>query len=232
MIGVVDRRFWPAPTDIFSAAVDMIREGNLQDALLATMRRIAIGYTVGCASGIVIGLLLGAIRPVRVAFEPIIHALYTVPKLALLPLLLLAFGLGEQPVIILIAVTVFFVVAISTTAAVLGVSEAYLETAKSFGGNRLQILWDVVVPAALPTIIVSLRLAAGIALLVVVGVEFVQGSNGLGFLIWNSWQLFLAPRMYVGIVIVAVLGVIFQSLIVALAHRLAPWASTDTMVEV
>jgi ABC-type nitrate/sulfonate/bicarbonate transport system permease component len=230
--GLIDRRFWPAPSDIFSEAVTLVRDGSLQNAVVASIRRVAIGYSLGCASGVFVGLLLGTVRPLRIALEPIVHALYTVPKLALLPLLLLIFGIGESPVIILIAVTVFFLVAIATTAAALSVPETYLETSRSFGASRTRLFSDVVVPSTLPAVVVSLRLSAGIAILVVVGVEFVNGSSGLGFLIWNSWQLFLAPRMYVGIVVVAVLGALFQSLIAAIGRRLAPWANTNAMVEI
>lgn len=229
---VIDRRYWPSPSDCFAAGRELIDTGALQDATIATVRRILIGYVIGCSSGIAIGLLLGAFRTLRVAFEPIIHALYTVPKLALLPLLLLVFGIGEAPTIILIAITVFFVVAISTTAGVHAVPKAYIDASKSLGGTRRELFRHVIVPASLPSMIVALRLSAGIAVLVVIGVEFVYGGDGLGHLIWNSWQLFIADRMYVGIIVVAVIGVLFQAAVAYLGKRLAPWAEIDGIVEI
>lgn len=119
---------------------------------------------------------------------------------------------------------VFLTTAIALTDAVVNVPASYVEAAQSFRCSRLQLVRDVVLPATLPSIIVTLRLSAGIAILVVVGVEFVHGGDGMGYLIWQSWQLFAAPRMYVGIVTVAVLGVVFQSLVGYLGRRLAPWA--------
>jgi ABC-type nitrate/sulfonate/bicarbonate transport system permease component len=223
--GLMDRRFWPAPTDIFLAMVNAIRDGSLANAAGASISRILIGYVIGAGIGIVAGLVLGVFRPIRVALDPIISAIYTVPKLAVLPLLLLLFGLGDAPKIILISLGVFFVTVISTTAAVLAIPAGYLEPAQSFGATRMQTFSHVIAPAVLPEVFVALRLAAGQAVLLMIGIEFVQGNQGFGYLIWNSWQLYMADRMYVGIVAVAVMGVIFQTLVKWIGARLTPWKS-------
>lgn len=221
--GAVDRRFWPAPTDIVDSFGQAISSGVLLEATVSSLVRILVGFAFGAAAGIVLGILLGTMRPLRVALDPIISALYTVPKLAILPLLLLVFGLGDTPKIILVALGVFFIVVISTTAAVCNVADAYMEPARSFGASTLQTFRHVTVPAVLPEVFTSLRIGIGNAILLLIGVEFVQGQEGLGFLIWNSWQIFLADRMYVGIVTVAVLGVLMQSSVAWLGRRLAPW---------
>jgi NitT/TauT family transport system permease protein/sulfonate transport system permease protein len=231
MAEVLDPRFFPAPTEIARALVDALKSGVLQDAVWVSVRRMLIGYALGSAVGILVGFALGVVRPLRIAFEPILSALYTVPKLAILPLLLLIFGLGDTPKILLIAMSVFFIVSISTTAAVWGLSESYREPARSFGATPLKAFGHVLLPAVLPEIFVALRIAAGTAVLVLVGIEFVQGGEGIGWLIWNSWQLFLADRMYVGIVTVAVIGVIFQTLVKWIGRLLTPWASTKDSKE-
>ena len=222
---LLDRRFFPAPTEIYRAFLDAVDSGVLQEAIKVSMTRMLIGFAFGSAIGILVGFALGVVRPLRVAFEPVISALYTVPKLAILPLLLLIFGLGDMPKIILIAMSVFFILAISTIAAVMNVSDTYREPARSFGASPLKTFTHVLLPAVLPDIFVALRLAAGTAVLVLVGIEFVQGGEGIGWMIWNSWQLFLADRMYVGIVSVALLGVIFQTLVKVIGRILTPWAS-------
>ena len=231
MAEVLDRRFFPAPTEIARALVDAVKSGVLQDAVWVSVRRMLIGYVIGSAVGILAGFALGVVRPLRIAFEPVLSALYTVPKLAILPLLLLIFGLGDTPKILLIAMSVFFIVCISTTASVWGLSEAYREPARSFGAPPLKTFGHVLLPAVLPEIFVSLRIAAGTAVLVLIGIEFVQGGEGMGWLIWNSWQLFLADRMYVGIVTVAVIGVIFQTLVKWIGRMLTPWASSKDSKE-
>jgi len=219
----IDRNFFPAPTDVVTEGKRLVQDDILWPHLWGTVHRILLGFALGTLIGAGVGLILGTVRPIRMAFGPIISALYTVPKHAILPLLLLIFGLGQKPTIILITIAVFFVVCISTTSTVLDVPTGYLEAFDSMSKARIRRFQHVVIPAALPGIFVSMRIAAGIAVLVAVGIEFVHGSNGLGSLIWQSWQLFLAPRMYVGIVVVALFGVIFQGTITLVGRRMTPW---------
>lgn len=222
--GLIDQRFFPPPTKVAAAAVDMVSDGTLQINAWDTLRRILIGFFFGVVSGAFVGLIMGMSSLVRAALDPILTALYMVPKLALLPLFLLIFGIGELSFIALITVTVFFFVWLSTMAAFVSVPENYREVARSFNATPFQKFRHVLLPAALPDIFVSLRLSIGVAVLVVVGIEFVQSSSGLGWMIWNSWQLFQAPRMYVGIVMVAVMGVILTALVRWIGRMAIPWA--------
>lgn len=221
--GWIDLRLFPSPWRIVESGRDLIESGQLQDELLLSTRRILIGFALGVTSGAIAGFLLGSSRLARAAFEPTLNALYTVPKLALLPLLLLIFGIGEQPKLILIAMTVFFFMWISVMEAVSSISEGYREAALSFRAGPWLRFSQVVFPAVLPQLFVAMRVSAGVSVLVLVGAEFVQGGNGIGYLIWNSWSLFLADRMYVGIVVVALMGVIFSMIIQAVGRFLTPW---------
>jgi sulfonate transport system permease protein len=223
----IDTRFFPSPARIWSAGVDLVREGRLQEAMLHSFRLVIFGFLLGSAAGVLGGMILGVSRVMRSAFEPLVYALWTVPKLALLPMLLLIFGLGTTPELLLIAISTFFLVIIPTVAAFTSVPLSYREAAQSFGAGRLNLLRHVLLPAALPQIFVALRVAIGAAILVMVGVEFVQGNDGVGFLIWNSWSLFLADRMYVGIVVVAISGALLTSLVVAIGRWVAPWAEEN-----
>jgi sulfonate transport system permease protein len=203
----------------------MATSGMLGGNVWASSKRILLGFALGSAGGVLTGVLLGSNRTLRAALDPLLTAFYVVPKLALLPLLLLVFGIGELPRILLVAISVFFVTWMTTMAAFIAVPEGYLEAAKSFGANRRQLLRHVQWPSALPQVFVGLRLSIGVAVLVVVGVEYVDGSNGIGWLIWNSWSLFLAKQMYVGIVVVALMGVIGTWAVKILGRLLLPWAA-------
>lgn len=147
---VINPRWFPPPTQVARAMRTMIENGLLWDALVVSARRIALGYLLGSAVGVIVGLILGRIRSLRVAFEPVISALYTVPKLALLPLMLLVFGLGDLPKVLLIALSVFFIVVIATLSAVVDVPGAYLEPARSFDATELQTMRHVVLPSIIP----------------------------------------------------------------------------------
>ncbi|GAA0843922.1 ABC transporter permease [Streptosporangium amethystogenes subsp. fukuiense] len=222
--GLVDQRFWPPPSEIVVSFVELLSSGLVIEAASSTLQVLMLGYLGGSLAGILLGVLLGSIRKLRTAIEPIISALYTVPKLAVLPLLLMVFGLGMTPKVLLVAFGVFFIVVISTMSAVAGIPEGYLEPARSFGASRLQTFRHVTLPAMVPEVFTSLRIAIGTAVLLVIGIEFVQGRDGLGFLIWNSWQVFLADRMYAGIVTVSLIGVALQSAVTWIGRRVAPWA--------
>ena len=223
-LGWLDRRFFPGPSSIWSSGVDLVKNGTLQKAITVTGRRTLWGFFLGGFAGFVLGVALGTSRLLRAAFEPIVYAFWTVPKLALLPLLLLIFGFGDKPVIVLVILNTSFLVMIPTIAAMGAVPEQFRETARSFGVGPWQMFWHVLLPSALPEIFIALRISAGASILVVVASEFVNGSSGLGYLIWNSWTVFLPQPMYVGIVVVAVLGAIFTLAIAGIGRRLAPWS--------
>lgn len=223
-VGVLDTRFFPAPTTVVATAGDMIASGQLQRDILASAARVIIGFALGVAVGLAAALGLGLSRLTRAALEPFLTALYTVPKLALLPLLLLIFGLGELPSILLVAMTVFFLVWIQCMEAVLAVPEVYREAARCFGAKGWNMFRHVTWPALLPQLFISMRIAIGTAVLVIVGVEFVQGSNGVGYRIWNSWSLFQANRMYVGICTVALMGYVFSLGVRWLGRLMIPWS--------
>lgn len=224
--GVLDARFFPAPSAIFMSALEMLSSGMLQKDIMASALRVLAGFAIGVVTGLGAALLLGLSRLTRAALEPFLTALYTVPKLALLPLLLLIFGLGELPSVLLVGMTVFFLVWIQCMEAVLTIPESYREAARSFGAKGWNMFYHVTWPALLPQLFISMRIAIGTAVLVIVGVEFVQASQGIGYRIWHSWSLFQANRMYVGICTVALMGFLFSSAVRWLGRRMLPWTTS------
>jgi ABC-type nitrate/sulfonate/bicarbonate transport system permease component len=218
----IDTRFVPAPTTIWTAGIDAFREGVMTDAVLDTVKKLVIGYVVGVVSGVLLGLLLGMSWVARAALENTLIGLYTLPKLALFPLFLLIFGLGDLPQIVLVAVSVFFIVVLAATAAVISVEQGYKDAAAVLGANGRQLLRHVVIPAAMPAIATAIRLTAGIAILVIVGIEMVSGDSGLGYLIYQRSQVFDPATMYAGVIIAGLIGVIFTGLVSLLLNLLIP----------
>jgi sulfonate transport system permease protein len=230
--GWIDRVLYPAPSDVITEGRRQFADFNYGHDVWVTVKRILWGFFYGSVLGVGIGLVMGMSRTVRSALEPTLSALYTVPKLALLPVFLIIFGVGEKPVIVILAVTVFFFVWIQTMASVMSVPEGYREAAVSFGVNNRQMFRHVILPAALPQIFVGLRIAAGVAVLTVIGVEFVfaPGFAGLGYRINNARQTFVPKQAYVGIVISAVIGVIFIWIVKRIGRALSPWAPEDNAI--
>jgi NitT/TauT family transport system permease protein/sulfonate transport system permease protein len=222
--GWIDTLYFPGPLQIWDSGVSLFRDGTLTDAFWLTMWRTLLGFAIGTVIGLFLGIVIGAVAIVRATLEPVLYALWTIPKLALLPLLLLIFGLGSTPLVVLVVLNTLFLVMIPTAAGIGGASPELMETARAFSANPWQMLWHVLFPSALVEVFVALKIASGAAILVSVATEFVVGGGGLGYIIWNSWQVFLPERMYVGIVVVAVTGTAFTLLVSAVGRRLVPWA--------
>lgn len=227
-LGLVDTRFFPAPSAIGATGFELIRNGMLVESLAVTLRTLLIGLVAGNLIGTIMGVMMGLVRPLRAALDPLLSGLYTVPKLAILPLLLLLLGLGETPRIIVVAIGSFFIAWITMIEATLGIAHGYLETAESLNLSRAQRLRLVIFPAVLPDYFVGLRIAVGNAVLLIVGVEFVLGGAGIGSLIWNSWQIFATERMYAGIVCVGLLGYVLTKIVKIIAKAAVPWSPKST----
>lgn len=225
--GVVDTRFFPAPSTVANTARELISDGTLWEATWVTTRTLLIGMVSGFVVGSCVGVVMGLVGLLRAAFEPVLSALYTIPKLAILPLLLLLMGLGEGPRIVVVAIGAFFISWITLLEATAGIQDGYLEAADSLGLTALERFRWVVLPAVAPALFTGLRIEAGQGLLLIVGVEFVLGGEGLGDLIWNSWTIFATGRMYVGVVTVALLGFALAKVVQALNRMFVPWAANN-----
>ncbi|MFE9778512.1 ABC transporter permease [Streptomyces sp. NPDC005775] len=223
----IDERVYPAPSTILADGWDRAADGELWPDVWATLKRVLGGYAIGTVAGYALGLLMGSLALVRAALEPLLDALYVVPKLALLPVFLNMFGLGEGPQIALVAATVFFFVWISTMAAVLAVPTGHRDAGQVFGASPWQMFRHILLPASLPAVLVGARIAAGVAVLVIVASEQIAAADGLGHLIFDSRALFQNDVMFVGIVCVAVLGVVFSEVVRIAGRLLTPWAPRD-----
>jgi sulfonate transport system permease protein len=228
--GWIDNRLYPSPSDLVRDGRRRISSGELWHVTFVSGRRMVLGYAIGSAFGLALGIVMGLQVRVRATAEPLMWALYTVPKLALLPLFLTIFGYEEEPIVALVAVTVFFFVWISAMAAVMAVDTGYREAAVVAGAGKWQVFRHVIWPGALPQIFVGLRISAGVAILTLVGIEFVFGGDGLGFMINNSRVVFDPPGEYVGIVVVAILGLAFSILIRVFGRLASPWAKEDQAI--
>lgn len=220
--GLLDRRFFPAPSSIAGTFVELAWT-SLPGHVGISLSRAAIGFLLGAVPGIVLGVLMGLLPLVRAAIQPIVGALFAIPKVAILPLVMLIFGLGEQSKWAIIAIAVFFQVLISTTAGVANIERIYLDVGRNFGAGRLATFWTIALPGALPVIFAGIRLGWGVSLLLLVTAEMVAAKAGLGYLIWQSWQTFTIEEMYVGLVTIATLGVLSFWVLEGLEQFLIPW---------
>ena len=220
---ILDMRFFPAPSSIVSTFWKFASSGEMWLHLQASLLRIAIGFLLGAVPAVLLGLFLGLSRWARVIVNPIIYALYPIPKVAILPLVMLIFGLGDMSKFVVIAIAVFFLVVVNTTGGVLLIDSIYFDVAKNFNASRRDFYLKVVLPGALPSMFTGLKLAMGVALIVLVTAEFVGARDGIGVVIFEAWQVFAIERLFVGLVIISFLGYALALLLEEVERFVIPW---------
>ncbi len=221
--GIGDRRFIPAPSDIAVQFWQVTASGELIQHTLVTLYRVLSGYLLGAIPGITIGLLMAMAKPVRIFFDPLIACLFPIPKVALMPLLLLAFGFGDASKIALVAIAVFFPVCVNTYTGASNIDKIYWDVAKNYGASQWVLFRRVILPGALPTIFAGLKIALAVAFIVLVASEFVATKTGIGYMIWNSWELLQVDIMFAGIVTIGLLGLISSVIFEEVQRRVIPW---------
>lgn len=224
-MGLVDERYVPSPVAIAKAGWALSISGELGRHVFDSLHRLAIGFVLGAIPGILIGIVMGLSRLVRAALDPIVAALYPIPKVAILPLLMLVFGLGDASKIAVVAMSVLFLTIINTTVGVLQLDRIYFDVAHNFSTPWHKLFVRVILPGSLPTIFAGLRISLGVSLVVLVSAEFVASNSGIGYLIWTSWQTLVVENMFVGIIVVTVLGVLTTFLLHEFERLLIPWRS-------
>lgn len=219
----VNALFFPAPSSIAKTLASQLASGEALSNVGATLGRAGLGLLLGCTVGLAIGVFLGWSTRLRELFDPVIGALYPIPKLALFPLFLLIFGLGNSPRIALIALAAFFPILINTIAGARQINPEYFEIAQAYGANRRIMLGRVVLPGALPSVISGLRLAVGNALITAIAVELMYSTDGLGAQIWWAWETLRISDLYVAILFTALLGIVSHYLLEFMSQKLLPW---------
>jgi ABC-type nitrate/sulfonate/bicarbonate transport system permease component len=222
--GGVNPLFLSSPSIIAGRLADVFADGSIWPHMAASGLVAYWGFLLAIVVGVPLGTLMGRFRLVRDTLEPFIMAKYSSPTVAFLPLMIIWFGIGAPSKIALVFLGAAFVIIINTEAGVSNVDRRLIETAKSFTASELQILVKVVTPAALPYIVAGMRLAVGRVLIMVVVAELFASNAGLGYLIYQAGALYDTAMIFVGVVILAVAGIAFNSALRALERSVAPWS--------
>ena len=185
--------------------------------------RVVASLVIGTALAVPIAQACARSRTLDALFAPVLYLLYPIPKVVLLPILLVLFGLADAPKIVLISLTVFFQVLVAVRDAVRAVPESSLVAIRSLGGNLLDEYRHVIIPATMPAVFTSLRIGVGTAIAVLFIAEAMAGSTGLGYFIMQSWSMVNYPRMFAGIIAMALLGVVLYAVFDLAERWLTKW---------
>jgi len=215
--------FFPPPLTIARAFVDLLASGKLIGDLGATVLRLTVGFLLGGIPALLLGWAMGWLPWLRTLLDPVVAALHPVPKIAILPLILIIFGIGDASRLVIIAIAAFFPLLINTVTGVQQIDPIYFDTAKNYGLSHFRTFTQVLIPGSLPFVMTGVRLALNNALVLTITAELVMAQNGLGELIWFAWQTLQTRNLYVGLIVTAVLGILINLLLQYLTAVLIPW---------
>lgn len=211
----------PGPFEAFPMVVRYF--SDLWPAFLVSLYRVLAAMVIGTVLAIPLGLVCGRSPRIDAVFAPILYFLYPLPKVVLLPVLIVLMGLADAPKITLIAITVFFQVLVTVRDAAKSVPEESVLSVRSLGATRWDIYRHVIVPATLPELFTALRISSGTAVAILFFAESLAGSTGLGYFIVDAWALLAYPKMFAGIIAMALLGVVLYEVFEAAERRLTRW---------
>ncbi|MGD9902119.1 MAG: ABC transporter permease [Vicinamibacterales bacterium] len=219
--------FMASPSAVAIAAVRLVRNGELIAALLSSMQTLMLGFAIAAVVGVVLGLLIGRYRLVDAATDWLINALYSTPLVAITPLVILWFGLGDVAKLFIVSILAVFPILINTAAGVRNVPHALIDVGTAFAANERQIFTKIILPAAVPYIMTGLRLGIGRAIIAMVVAEFFTAITGLGALIVKFGNQFDTASMFVPILVLMIMGIGLTALVRRAEDAFAPWRTRD-----
>lgn len=213
----------PGPAAVARRAGELLRDGTLEDDMLASLRRVFTGFALGTAFAVVVGFLMGWYPVARGLFEPYVQFFRTVPPLALIPLAIVLMGIGETPKIFVIFLAAFLSSVVATFQGVLDVDRTLIDAARVLGARDRTIFLRVVIPASAPFILVGMRIGLGSAWATVVAAELIAAQEGLGFRMQHAETYYDLDTIFVGLIAIGVLGLVMDRLLLLAERRLTGW---------
>jgi ABC-type nitrate/sulfonate/bicarbonate transport system permease component len=219
--------FLSSPSAVAGATVELIQSGELVSAIVKSLQGLAIGFSLAVVAGILLGILMGRFKTVAQVCDPFITIFYATPTVALIPLIMLWFGLGLTAKIVIIFEGCFFPLVINTHAGVRNVSRTTVDVVRAYGASDRQVMTKVVLPSSLPFVMAGIRLAVGRGVIGMVVAEFFTALSGLGSLIIIYSNSFATAKLFVPVITIALLGLGLTTLAKYLEKRMAPWKETE-----
>lgn len=220
---LVPEALFPSPADTYSALGDLVHSGVFFSDLAISLTRAAIGFAIGAALGVLVGLLTARVRAVQFILGPFLTVLRPIPAIALVPVAIVWFGIGEGSKYFVIAYTVFLAVWLNTHHGMERVPRTFVLAARTLGASRVREFVEVIVPAAAPHVVAGLRMGSALAFLSLVAAELSGASAGIGFRLQEARQYIRTDIMFVGLIELGILGALLDTGFVLLSKRVVHW---------
>jgi len=222
---IVPELFLPGPSDIWEAFRVYVREGSIWTDLSYSGRELFSGYGLAIALGLPLGLVTGWYRRIRYGFDPFLAFFYSMPRIALVPLLIIWLGIDVNPKIAIVFLGAFFPIVINTMSGVRNLDPSLLKAARSFSASDAQIFRTIALPGSVPFILTGLRLGVGHAVIGVFVGELIAAQHGVGYMMYTAGATFQTARVFVGLIIFATTGLCLTYFLKAIENRFQAWRS-------
>jgi len=222
-IRAIDPEFFPPPSHVWGELIKLLSDGTLLIYIAESARRVLLGFVLSSAVGIPLGILLGTFLPFRWIVQPLISIIRPLPSLAWIPLSLLWLGIGESQKYAIVFMGTLAPLVVFVTDATLRIEPIYVRAAQNLGASRWRIMWEVVLPGALPSIISALKVTLALAWTCIISAEMVGSKDGLGYLIWNAKDWSNVGQVMVGMLAISATVLTLDSVVRLVEHRLIPW---------
>ena len=223
----MDPIFMAPPSAIFDAFLQLVQSGALRKAMIQTLWPFSVGMALTVIVGILLGILIAQWRTMEYILDPFINALYAIPRIALVPLIILWAGLefvGKVTILVSVAI---FPITVNTYAGIRDVRGSMLEIGRAYGATEWQIFSKIIMPAAVPFIMAGVRLAVGLAIIGIIVAEFFTAISGLGGMIVEYANVFATAKLFVPIIVIALVGVVLTELVMWLERRMSRWRQLE-----
>lgn len=221
--GLISPLVLPAPTEAYDAFIDLAQSGNLWRHVSASLGRLIVGFSAGTLLGLIVGTLIGLSSLARAGITPLVSAIFPIPKIALLPLFIIWFGIGEGSKVATILFGSFFPTVIATYGGIDNVDRTLIRMGQSFNLSRMDIIGKIIAPAALPAILSGMRISASISIILLVAAEMIGAEYGIGAYVLLAGNLMATDQLLVGVAMLSVLGLTVNFLISRAERRFLSW---------
>ncbi|WP_278976386.1 ABC transporter permease [Oligella urethralis] len=222
-LGLIDPIFLPAPSDVFQRAVRTLENGTLVANVLASTRRVMIGFLMSVAVSVPLGLVLGSSRRACAVFDPIISLLRPLPSMSWIPLSLLWFGITETQKYSIVFMGTIAPALLYVIDATRNVDKVLIQAARNMGASHYQVMRHVILPASLSQIIIGFKIILGLAWTCVISAELIAAKEGLGFMIMNGKEFFQTDTVVLGMVMISLTVLIIDALLRRIEKRVLAW---------
>jgi NitT/TauT family transport system permease protein len=222
-VGLVNPKLFPSVTAVLSALVTSLKNGSLQAHISASLGRVVAGFSIGIVAAVVLGFLIGWFRTMRMLLDPVINFFRALPPIALIPLMIIFFGIGETSKIIVLTYAAFFPALVVIYQALVGLDPIYIRVSRSLGATNMELFRRVVLPQLVPSIITACRVSLGVCWATLVAAELIAAQQGIGAMMVEAQNFFQMPPLVLGVMLIGAISLIMDGVVRFIERRVTAW---------